>query len=162
MNDNYDNLEGRNDKNIEERIKEIATQIQEDYDKKLDQKIKHEKEELLNKIFNMLPYNDKEKEHMKLELIEKDENDKKDEADKKQTVQINEIVLEEVEFEGNKYFYDKLGRVWDQNANVVGSVDGINKERKPEKIFFLDDPLDIDTDEDITKYIPDINIKKRD
>lgn len=140
-------------KNIEGRIKKIVQHIKEDYDKKLDATIKHEKEELLKKLFDMFPYSDKDKEHIVSEFMKNtaEENNKNPSETSNKNIQIDEIVIEQFSYNGNTYYYDKKGCIWDDNANIVGLINEFNLDRIPKNVYLYNKKYNLDND--IYKYI---------
>lgn len=111
------------DENIEDRIKSIiSNKLQEnEFKEGLDEK----KLELIEKLFEIFP-DLKEKNKF---IIENKKNIViEDECD--------EIILDEMKHNGIIYYRDKMGGIWDENANIVGVTKSNDENGNPVCIFF--------------------------
>lgn len=124
--------------NIEERLKIVVNKLKDDYDKKLGESIKHEKETLLKKLFDMFPYSNEDKEQIIKEFM-KNEEVKKEE--KKGKPKIPETVLEQFSYNNEIYYFDKEGSVWNDKANIIGSYECLTDNNKPKNIYFFNNVI---------------------
>lgn len=120
------------DENIEDRIKSIiSSKMQEnDFKEGMDDK----KMELIEKLFEIFP-DLKEKNKFIIEpkknIVVEDESD--------------EIILDEFKYNDKIYYKDKLGAIWDENANILGVTKKNDEAGNPICIFFDHDiKLNID------------------
>jgi|AntRauTorckE6833_2_1112554.scaffolds.fasta_scaffold23427_2 hypothetical protein len=120
--------------NIEERLKIVLNKLKDDYDKKLGESIKHEKETLLKKLFDMFPYSNEDKDQIIKEFM-KGEEEKKEE--KKEKPVLPEIILEQFLYNNENYYFDKEGSIWDKNADIIGSYDGLTDDHIPKNIYLF-------------------------
>ncbi len=122
--------------NVESRLKNIMMQIKEDlqkdYDKKLSDTVKKEKEEMLSKIFDMFPHLELDKNDIINEcLSEKADNNKKETKIKKEKCKVDEFVFDEIIHKNKKYYMDKNNGLWNIKAELVGSVIGNDNDGRP-------------------------------
>ncbi|QKF93791.1 hypothetical protein QKU48_gp0333 [Fadolivirus algeromassiliense] len=114
------------DENIEDRIKHIISNKLQDNEFKegLDDK----KMELIEKLFELFP-DLKEKNKF---IIEQKKNIVEDDTS-------NEIILDEFTYNNKKYYKDKLGAIWDEDANILGIIKNNDENGNPVCLFFNHD-----------------------
>lgn len=81
--------------------------------------------ELLEKLINMYPYLEKEKQHIISECINKKPNQKKISNKKEQK---SPIILEQFKYQDKIYYKDKHNKIWNDKAELIGVISGYDNE----------------------------------
>lgn len=135
-------------KNIETRIKDIAHQIKQDlkkdYNKKMKNKVNKEKEEMLNKLFEMFPDINIKKDEILTECLKNKSNN--EQSLNKKTDQ-KETIFDQFTYNGNVYYKDKHNAIWNNNAELVGSV--LEYKNNIPVCSFFDEKIDISIPHDL-------------
>ena len=81
------------------------------------------KRNVLNKLFNMMPYLETMKEDIVNECIKEKKEPKKKAIKKPTKNEIEgEIVFNEIEYKGEILYTDDYGSLWNDKAEIIGSV----------------------------------------
>jgi hypothetical protein len=136
--------------NIQIKIQGIVSQIEKDYEKKIDDAKKLERSNILDKLFNMFPYLEKEKDNILTECSKKNiSDDNKFNEIKIDQKKKNDIVLEQYihtyQNSEKKYYVNTKGSAFDVNFDLIGAVSKYNDNGIPLKIIFFDKKMDINT-----------------
>lgn len=104
---------------IENKINEIVTKL------KTDDSISKDQKDMINNLIGMIP---------ELELKNKtnDSNKKQNKIDYKSA----QMVFDVIEYNGTQYYLNESNGIWNENAELVGSLIGYNSDGKPLITFF--------------------------
>lgn len=107
---------------------------------KNDDKLSKEKEDIINSLIDMFP----ELEFKKEKIVEPIVNDASvvskeveipNTVTKVKSTEVDyasaEMVFDVIEYEGKQYYLNESGGVWDEKAQLVGSLLGYNSDAKP-------------------------------
>ena len=109
------------DKDIQKKYDKLIKKMEHQYEEKLQIKLSDERKKTIDAVIKFKPELEKEKETLYELLVHCIDN--KDDKEKKIN---NPIVLEEFEYNGNKYYKDDMGCVWNNKAEPVGSIGKYN------------------------------------
>jgi hypothetical protein len=118
------------DENIQEKYDNLVSQIEKKYKKELSQKLSEERRKTLEKIIEIKPSLEKDKNQLFESIMGINKTEKKSPD--------IEIVLEQFTEGDNIYYKDTIGCIWDSHAKPVGSIECYTKEGKPKCIFYKD------------------------
>ena len=137
--------------NIDSRIDDVLEQLKNKMEKDYNEKLSKEKEDIINNLLNMFP----QLETKKNEIIQGCINNKnlnnstEHPKNNKDTPSQNDImVFDEIEFEGEKYYLNQYNGIWNNKAELVGSLIGYDSNNDPIISFFnskikKDIPMDL-------------------
>ncbi len=143
--------------NIESRLKDVMLQIKDemkkDYDELLAENIRKSKEEVINNLLNMFPHLEKKKKEIIAECIKDKELDDKINNDKpKKPVKVDEMVFDVIQYKNKNYFLNDNKGIWDDNAELIGTLLGYDDKNEP-IISFYDTDNNSKLSENIHDYI---------
>lgn len=107
------------DNSVENKINEIVTKL------KTDDSISKDQKDMINNLIGMIP---------ELELKNKtsDYNKKQNKIDYKSA----QMVFDVIEYNGKQYYLNESNGIWDDDAELVGSLIGYDSDGKPIITFF--------------------------
>jgi len=121
---------------IEDRIKDIIlTKLK---DKKFKDNLENNNIEIVDKLFEIFPELKDKKKYLNKTSLQNIINGESIESK-------NEILLEEFTYNETVYFKDSNGGIWNEDADLVGIVNGVDKEGMHVCLFF-DEKYNIDID----------------
>lgn len=142
------------DDNINNRLKDIIEQLQNKMEDDYDKKLSKDKDEIINNLINMFPHLESKKNEIIQECANAKQGTESTKTVEVKTDQINkridEMVFDEIEFKGKKYYLNQYNGVWDSRAELVGSLIGYDSDNNP-LISFFDSKIQKDIPADLKK-----------
>ena len=118
--------------NLENRIKNLNIAIANTN----NDVIMKEKQEFLDKLIDMYPFLENEKQNIYSKCLTDDVDKKKKHTIKK--IDKEEIILEQFKYNNKIYYKDKVGGILDENAELVGFINSIDSNGNHNCTFFND------------------------
>ena len=142
--ENKDGLEDR----VQKIVNKIEEQVKSSKDEKPNNIVKKEKDDLLNKLFDMFPHLENEKNQLISEVYSKNVHSKKN----IKRTNLEEVVLDQIKIDNEIYYKDSRGVIYDPKYNVVGTiVKSLNDNCIEKPILF--DKINKDVPDRCCKYI---------
>lgn len=168
--------------NLELRFKDVVTKIKTEMEKDYDAKLSKEKEDVINNLLNMFPHLESKKNEIMQECIGKKdlfENHINEPTNNptndpltissddvivpitvtakkhKQQHVAEEMLFDEIEYNGKKFYLNDNKGIWDGKAKLVGSLLGYDSNGDP-IISFFDTVVQQDIPEKLKKILKTI------
>jgi len=140
--------------NIESRLKDVMIQIKNDIEKDYDEKLRKEKEEVINNLLNMFPHLESKKSDIINECINKKDGELNIIPKKKpiKREDIDEMVFDQIKLEDKDYYVGQFQGVWNDKAELVGSLLGYSDDGTP-NISFHNEKILTEIPEDLKKFL---------
>jgi len=135
------NITSQNNDIINNKINDIMMDIEKKYEKKLNDAIKKERIDTLNRIFDLLPHLENQRDSITSNCLLNDATCNLNASDDKN----NEIILDEFEYKMNDtdppviLYKDKMNRVYNQSADLIGTITESDDINSPISISFITD-----------------------